>query len=89
MGGDAFTKIEKTGGGRGLRESSWTPDRLRVNQVAPGTLRAGKLREHWRCLGSAVRWGLELDFRVIQKVGGLEASGFCLPETGRELKRAM
>lgn len=41
------------------------------------------------CLGSAVRWGLELDFRVIQKVGGLEASGFCLPETGRELKRAM
>ena len=22
-------------------------------------------------------------------MGGLEASGFCLPETGRELKRAM
>lgn len=36
MGGDALTKIEETGGGRGLRESSWTPDHLRVNQVALG-----------------------------------------------------
>lgn len=60
MGGDAFTKIEKTGGGTGLRESSWTSDCLRVNQVAPGTLREGKLREHWRCVSgfsSEVRAG--------------------------------
>lgn len=70
MGGDAFTKIEKTGGGRGLRESSWTPDRLRVNQVAPGTLREGRLREHWRCMsGLSSEMGAGAGFQSHPKSG--------------------
>lgn len=36
MGGNAFTKIENTGGGAGLRENSQTSGRLYGNQVAPG-----------------------------------------------------
>lgn len=33
--------------------------------------------------------GAGAGFQSHPRVGGLEASGFCLPEMGRELKRAM
>lgn len=86
MGGEAFTKIENTGGEAGLRKNSWTSDCVRVSPSSPwDRLRRKAPLSSWRCVcvDSAERLG----FQSHQKVEGIKAMGllsFPLPEMGRE-----
>lgn len=89
MGGDAFTKIENTGGEVGLRKNSWTSDCVRVSPSSPwGRLRRKPPLSSWRCM-----CGLSTEAGISESSeGGWNKSHgspeFPLPEMGREWNRA-